>query len=100
MTDTNNLVPIIYTCGYGAGWSTWNDEIDPCDRELASVIDSDASLEEVIELASKKYPEAFVDGLKNAVVRWVEPGTQFKIVEYDGWENITFAKDQVWKVAK
>lgn len=82
-------VGIIYSPGFGAGWSTWGKKEMALDQELAKAIEQ-GDREEVLKVAKEKYPDAYLGGLIDAVVEWVEPGTVFRIDEYDGNEAIVF----------
>ena len=82
-------VAIIYSPGFGAGWSTWNDEKEMIfDPILATMILGEASPEEIFRVAKERYPNGFVKGIGSATVDWLEEGTTFHISEYDGHESI------------
>lgn len=100
MKDTKNLIGIVYSPGYGAGWSTWGDADQALDQELARAIEDGKDIKEILEIAERNWPTAYNDGLKDAVVEWVDIGTQFHITECDGYENIVFNDDEYWMVAK
>lgn len=89
----SNLVGIIYSPGFGAGWSTWGEPDQATDQELAKLIDSGADYSEIAKLAEEKWPDSYKGGLSDCVVEWVEKGTRFAIEEYDGSESIRFADD-------
>lgn len=91
-------VAVIYSPGFGAGWSTWNHEYPDCDTnaELAQCILDGGDREAV---AKKHYPEAYFGGLGQAKVEWLPEGTNYRIDEYDGSESIEVAHDVKWKVA-
>jgi hypothetical protein len=95
-----NTVPIIYTSDYGAGWSSWNTDVDPCDKELAAMIESGASSKDIIALATEKWPDGFHDGLINASVDWAEPDTVFIIDECDGRERIRYLSEEGIRIAR
>ena len=91
-------VGIIYSPGFGAGWSTWNEPSMALDQELAHLIYSGNVGEDGINrVAKQNWPRAYLGGLDNAVVQWVDEGTEFFIDEYDGAESIIFRDDEeVW----
>lgn len=92
-------IGIIYSPGFGAGWSTWGCAEMALDQELAHAIENlDNST--VIEIANKNWPESYKGGLGDCVVEWVDEGTMFQIDEYDGSESINFASTFEWQVAK
>jgi len=96
----SNLIGIVYSPGFGAGWSTWgsasNDQA--LDQELATAVEQGQPFSKLLEIAQKNWPDAFPDGLVDAVVVWVEPGTRFRIDEYDGSESLILDDD--WMVAE
>lgn len=86
-------VAVIYSPGFGAGWSTWGDgmhrESKMFDAELAEAILSGD--ERRIQLvAGLKWPLDYNGGLRDVVVAWVPVGTKFRIKEYDGSESIEY----------
>lgn len=81
-------VAVLYSPGYGAGWSTW------CDYE-GMVFDADIAKavlagkhEDAGKIAAVKYPDAYLGGLSDLQVEWVKEGEQFEITEYDGSESV------------
>lgn len=97
-------VAILYSPGYGAGWSSWNnDELKEFllhDEKLVELVESNQR-EKIDEYVKLLYAEDYVStlGAKNLLIVWVEPGTQFRIEEYDGSERIEFNNDTYWNVA-
>lgn len=110
----NGLVAVLYSPGYGAGWSTWNvmrdgdammfdpsivymveemNKLDDNDSARASWVDN------IVEYCKRTYPEAYCGGADDLVIEWVPQGTMFKINEYDGSESIQFKENDCWSVA-
>ena len=91
-------VAVIYSPGFGAGWSTWNTDCPDCDTnaELAQCILDGGDREAI---ARKHYPEAYFGGLDNAEIEWLPEGTNYRIDEYDGSESIEVEHHVKWKVA-
>jgi len=83
----SDKVGIIYSPGYGAGWSTWGEEDQALDQELAKAIDC-GNYKEAKVIASKNWPEACLGGLGDCKVEWVDLGTTFRIDECDGYETL------------
>lgn len=92
-------VAVIYSPGYGAGWSTWNDDdkekmlFDPV---LAQMILDGADKDTLCSVAAERYPKAYSNGLRKAVVEWLDIGKRFSIMEYDGSESIKTVEDLVF----
>ena len=99
-------VAVLYSPGFGAGWSSWNDkeykEFLLHDEKLVELVENDriAGIEDYIKSV---YPETdnFVCtlGAWDLRIQWMEPGTQFIITEYDGNEGIEYNYDTYWNVA-
>lgn len=88
-------VAIVYSPGYGAGWSTWNSgETDEMifDKGLVDLI-LQGTKDEVVEYCEKKWPDAYLGGTDQLSVKWLPVGTRFKIDEYDGSESIVTVSD-------
>ena len=85
-------VAVLYSPGFGAGWSTWCHEDENMrlamtfDPQIADIVDQGrADWQERAEaIALIKYPDAFLGGLKDLRVRWLPVGTQFRVTDYDG----------------
>jgi hypothetical protein len=83
-------VAVLYSTGYGAGWYTWNyDEGTDIvfDRDIVQAV-LDKDFEKAKDIASKKYPNAYLGGVYNLKVAWIDKGSEFEIDEYDGAESI------------
>jgi hypothetical protein len=65
-------VAVMYSPGFGAGWSTWNDhEGLVFDREIAeAVLAGDKN--SAAKIAERKYPDAYLGGLCDLEVAWVD----------------------------
>jgi hypothetical protein len=86
-------VAVIYSPGYGAGWSSWdygNDFGDApvFDPELAQAILDGAGRERLETIAARKWDGLYQGGLRDVQVEWLAEGTVFVIREYDGSESI------------
>lgn len=93
--NEEGLVGVLYSPGFGAGWSTWNSEYVPqmiFDGKIVKML-LDADLDDqwywkIESYCKKTYPDAYTGGLEDLTVAWVEPGTEFIIAEYDGSESV------------
>lgn len=106
----DGLVAVIYSPGYGAGWSTWAEHperdlllFEPDIVQL--VLDRDAGditttefLDQVDMIWQLKQYESYCSPDKLCVV-WLPVGTKFRINEYDGSESIMLQQDDVWHTA-
>ena len=97
-------VAVLYSPGFGAGWSTWNDSVFSqfyCqDKTLVEM-----ALNGTDEIAVKDYiqsvtGEDYVCTLGwPAEVEFLEVGAQYRIEEYDGSESVCINSDDLWNVA-
>lgn len=96
-------IAVLYSPGYGAGWSTWNSSC--ANREQlamdASIVNAylEGGAEEAIKAALKLFPDMYTGGGDKLQVQWVPKGTTFEITEYDGYETIEYLSDKVYFVA-
>ena len=96
----NGKVAVLYSPGFGAGWSTWNQELPELVFEPAIVkfVETDqwAEMETYVTL---KYPGIYKGGMKDLAVAWLPVGTEFQINEYDGAESIEIKGEVKWMTA-
>jgi hypothetical protein len=79
-------VAVIWSPGFGAGWSTWNAAADCFDPILVEWIRGGKVGEPPLDHYGEETP--YYGGLKSAEIYWVPKGTRFEITEYDGSESI------------
>ena len=96
----NGKVAVLYSPGFGAGWSTWNQEVPEIlfDPAIVKFVEEDqwAEMETYVRL---KYPDIYKGGMKDLAIAWIPQGTLFKVNEYDGSESIELKEDDDWIVA-
>ena len=83
-------VAVIYSPGYGAGWSTWAQEDDLSqlfDPQLVHLIEQ-AVQDEILAYCSLRWPDQYQGGARDLAVAWVPLGDHFRIHEYDGSERV------------
>jgi hypothetical protein len=94
-------VAVLYSPGYGAGWSTWNSEHASdfaFNADLVSAFLEGGSMALAIA-AEKKFPDCYTGGARDVQIEWVPQGTAFRINEYDGNESIEYIGAQSYLVA-
>jgi len=97
-------VAVLYSPGFGAGWSTWNDdkyrEFLLHDEKLVELVEFNQQ-DKIEEYVKSVFPGKYVCvlGADQLRVEWVYPGTQFIITDYDGSEYIDYNNDGYWSVA-
>ena len=97
----DGMVAVLVSRGFGAGWSTWNHEYPEMlfDPEIADLVLNGAVEDDIVALASSKYPDAYLGGVDGLSVRWVPVGTKFRVDEYDGSESLDIMDEMNWTVA-
>jgi hypothetical protein len=95
-------VAVLYSPGFGAGWSTWNYEFPECvfDPDIVEMIEKEIDAHEIAKFAEKKYGDDFYPGGADDLrIMWLSEGTEFIINEYDGSESIQTRENTNWTVA-
>jgi hypothetical protein len=96
----NGKVAVLYSPGFGSGWSTWNRGVPELvfDPAIVKFVENDqwAELNTYVTL---KYPGIYTGGMKELAVAWLPVGTEFQILEYDGSESIEVKEELNWLVA-
>jgi len=109
----NGKVAILYSPGFGAGWSTWAtasaEELlfDPGLVELVEARDAvfddkvkyKAARAALDAYAAIKWPEVYIGGLDDVVIEWIPQGTRFRINEYDGSESVEILDPDAFMMA-
>jgi hypothetical protein len=96
-------VAVLYSPGFGAGWSTWNSlstdlMFDPVIVDFV-LNKSENWIEGVLAYCSIAYPDAYTGGVEGLKVEWVASGSQFLIEEYDGSETVAINGEMNWITA-
>jgi len=100
-------VAVLYSPGYGAGWSTWCHENEQIrlgmlfDPQIADLVDRGGPdwREKAEAVACIKYPDTHLRGLAELQVKWLPVGTQFRVLEYDGFEQVEIESEIEWITA-
>lgn len=112
-------VAILYSPGYGAGWSTWNAGkdwmlYDPYLVDLVEKLNTPEFLDQgpagpralfediVMEIESycdNKDGEGYYGGAGDLKIKWMPVGTKFYIDEYDGSESVVTEDSLIWMTA-
>jgi hypothetical protein len=97
--ETNN-VAVVISPGVGAGWSTWNEDIDPCNPYIAAAIILGYDDDKLREVIKYFYPYSYSGGLiyRNHI-EWIPSGVEFIVAECDGYESVRFRDNINWRVS-
>ena len=96
----NGQVAVLYSPGFGAGWSTWNQEVPELlfDPVIVDFVEKE-QWDELQVYITLKYPDIYDGGLRDLAVAWLPEGTEFRIHEYDGSESLEVKEELLWQVA-
>lgn len=97
-------VAVLYSPGFGAGWSTWNTEHPAMlyDPTVVAWVESGKPKDALARLEAtldEKYPRCYLGGMRDLQIEWLPVNTFFQVTEYDGFEKIEVLKDVTWQVA-
>jgi len=96
----NGKVAVLYSPGFGAGWSTWNKGVPKLlfDPAIVKFVENE-QWAELTTYVMLKYPGIYTGGMDSLAVAWLPVGTEFRISEYDGAENIEIKEETDWMTA-
>ncbi|HDR1856458.1 TPA: hypothetical protein QB617_000231 [Pasteurella multocida] len=94
-------VAVLYSPGYGAGWSTWNDHDCLFTPEIVQLVIDKVPTEEIAIKCIKLFGDDFYYGgvMDGLAIAWLKPGTRFRINENDGSESVDIETDGYWEIA-
>ena len=96
----NGKVAVLYSPGFGAGWSTWNRGVPDLMFEPAVVeFVEKEQWAEFTTYVTLKDPGLYTGGMDRLAVAWLPVGANFRIIEYDGSESIEIKEDIDWITA-
>lgn len=99
--ERDGKVAVLYSPGFGAGWSSWNTDIAEelvFDKDLILALERGGP-DEVEKVAIEKYEEDHYFSCYQLKIEWITKGVSFYIQEYDGSERIVYPSDALWMVA-
>ena len=103
--EKDGMIGILVSPGYGAGWSTWNDDAPAYDKrvvefwlahkddrkfmsQIDSFSDTAAKKEAKAFFESLGYKSPYLGGFSDIELKWVSRGTYWRITAYDGSEYL------------
>jgi hypothetical protein len=102
-------VAVLVSRGFGAGWSTWNREVEETllfHEELVNYVLThaksglcEAEIEAILGTILGEDEEVYMAGLRDLSVHWIEQGQTFIVSEYDGSEGLSLQRDFNWMAA-
>jgi hypothetical protein len=97
----NDCIGVLYSPGYGAGWSSWNsqwEEILCMDYDIVKAVD-EGDNKKAIKIAEEKCPDIYTGGGDNLTIEWVPMKSLFRITEYDGYESVEIMSNDLYMYA-
>lgn len=103
--EKDGNIAVLFAPGFGAGWSTWNDdqyrEMLTMDADIVQAV-LDGDRQKAADIATKKIKEITNDsekyicvlGAGDLEVFWIPKGSLFEISEYDGAEGVRIIENQ------
>lgn len=85
--ERDGKVAVIVSPGFGAGWSTWADDL-PNSVFAPDVVAWIEAGKPDVELDDTFGEYGYTGGLGDAEIEWVPKGSRFIIDEYDGSETL------------
>lgn len=96
----NGKVAVLYSPGFGAGWSTWNDDNRIVfDSRIIEKVMSGKQSELTDEFMESLGYTGYWGGSRALKIKWLPEGTIFEIEEYDGNEDIRIIGERKYLIA-
>lgn len=100
----NGQVAVLYSPEFGAGWSSWdreNSDFLLFDSGLVTLAEKGANQDEVEAYLKTKLGDRvpYCGGWRDIRIAWIDQGTAFEIMEYDGSESVRYYDISEWTIA-
>lgn len=88
-------VAVLYSPGYGAGWSTWYIPVEGIFHpELIEAVERNASADIIESITKRLFGDSiYIGDVEQLEIEWIEEGEMFTIIARNGYESIVYAKD-------
>jgi hypothetical protein len=101
------MVAVLYSPGFGAGWSTWAGESQKewalFSPEVVAWVEGGkvGGVMAVEAIVKTKFGESYFycGGAEDLEIEWLPEGAVFRVEEYDGNEGIVRNYDVAWSTA-
>lgn len=103
--NSEGKVAVLFSSGYGAGWSSWNEEHKEqllFDPEIVKIVLGNSEAYDGSKLirdhCDKKYGigSIYTGGVDTLEIYWATPGELFQIDEFDGYESVSSRDLENW----
>lgn len=100
-------VAVCYSPGFGAGWSSWEDEelretliFHPAIVNMILEGKEDLVDEQwLVDNLGEEYRHVYTGGIKQLTIEWVPQGSLVRINEYDGSESVEIYNNDSYFIA-
>lgn len=89
-------VAVLYSPGYGAGWSTQDVPVEGISHpELVEAVERNATADIIESIVKRLFGDStYTGGADQLEIEWIEEGAMFTITEYKGYESIVYVNQQ------
>jgi len=87
----NNYVAVLISHGFGAGWYSWNGNLELLfNPKLVEMVEQNRNNEIDEEWIKENIgiEDVYCGGVKGLQIHWIPVGTAFEVVDYDGAESL------------
>ena len=100
-------VAVLYSPGYGAGWSTWCYNANLIEtllfhplivEKVESGHENEITTEWLVQQFGEEFEDVYCGGVDQLEIEWLPKGTAFRIEEYNGDETV-ITKQQLYYIA-
>ena len=100
--EKDGRIAVLYSPGFGAGWSTWADDnqkealcMDA--RIVGPFLAGDKA--GAVAAAVAMFPDLYTGGADELQVMWIEKGKAFEVEEYEGTESVHVLGERIVTLA-
>lgn len=98
INESGETYAVLVSPGWGAGWSTWNDQRLALDKRVVELFLSGYRVTDSTEDGDRLmkecgYDEPYWGGWNQINVVWIPFGVKWRMIEYDGSETIEYLNE-------
>lgn len=91
-------VAVVYSPGFGAGWSTWTTGLSPFNPKVVEMVEKGEQNKITDDWCKENIGlDVYCGGVEDLEIEWLPIGTDFYIDECDGSESIVTSDYFVYK---
>lgn len=95
----NKKVAVAISPSFGAGWTTWNSQLNPFEPKVIKMIEEGRQSEITTEWCEEELgiKDVYCGGAEDLEIEWIDEGLSFSIDEYDGSESLYVSNKLTWR---